>query len=164
LAIGLALTGEAVLTPAIMILLILTNDFLAMSITTDRTTPAPSPSVWRTRDITVAATALAACKLVFSTAVLAIGKFRLGFGPHELQTVAFVTLAFGNQAILYVLRERRPFWSSRPSSWLLASSLAGTALVAVLAITGILIAPLNWRLAVSILAAIAAFSTTFFLA
>lgn len=158
LAIGLALTGEPVLTPAIMILLILTNDFLAMSITTDRASPAPAPSVWRMRNITAASIVLAACKLVFSTAVLAVGKFRLGFGVGELQTLAFVTLAFGNQAILYVLRERGPLWRSRPSNWLIASSVAGTALVAVLAFSGTLMAPLGWRVLVAVFVASAGFA------
>jgi H+-transporting ATPase len=153
LAIGLALTGQPVLTPAIMILLILTNDFLSMSITTDRATPAPAPSVWRMRNITAASVVLAAAKLCFSTAVLAVGKFRLGFGTAELQTLAFVTIAFGNQAILYVLRERRPLWSSKPGAWLLASSVAGTALVAVLAYSGALVAPLNWRVLAAVFVA-----------
>jgi H+-transporting ATPase len=153
LAIGLALTGQPVLTPAIMILLILTNDFLSMSITTDRATPAPAPSVWRMRNITAASVILATAKLCFSTAVLAVGKFRLGFSAAELQTLAFVTLAFGNQAILYVLRERRPLWSSKPGAWLLASSVAGTALVAVLAYSGALVAPLNWRVLTAVFVA-----------
>jgi H+-transporting ATPase len=158
LALGLALTGEGVLTPAIMILLIVTNDFLAMSITTDRATPAPSPSVWRMRNITAAAVVLGACKLVFSTAVLATGKFRLGFGPGELQTLAFIALAFGNQAILYVLRERRSMWSSKPGKWVLASSAAGIALVTVLAFTGTLMAPLNWRVLAAVFVAAAGFA------
>jgi H+-transporting ATPase len=47
LAFGLALTGHAVLTPTLMVLLLMTNDFLSMSLTTDRAIPASSPSVWR---------------------------------------------------------------------------------------------------------------------
>ncbi len=58
LAIGLGLTGHAVLTPALMVLLFVTNDFLAMSLTTDRASPAPTPSVWRMRNITAAAVLL----------------------------------------------------------------------------------------------------------
>ena len=78
LAIGLIMTGHAVLTPALMVLLFMTNDFLSMSITTDRASPSPFPSVWRMRNITAAAVVLGLCKLGFSTAVLAFGKFQLG--------------------------------------------------------------------------------------
>ena len=83
LAIGLGLTGHAVLTPALMVLLFMTNDFLAMSLTTDRASPAPSPSVWRMRNITAAAVVLGVCKLGFSTAMLAVGKFQLGIRRRE---------------------------------------------------------------------------------
>jgi hypothetical protein len=48
--------------------------------------------------ITVAALVLGAGKLGFSTALLAFGAYRLGLGPTELQTLAFVTLAADNQA------------------------------------------------------------------
>jgi len=54
----------------------------------------PSPGVWRIRSITGAAAVLGICKLRFSTAVLAFGKFRLGLGPRELQTLALVILVF----------------------------------------------------------------------
>jgi H+-transporting ATPase len=158
LAIGLVMTGHGVLTPALMVLLFVTNDFLAMSLTTDRASPASTPSVWRMRNITAAALALGACKLAFSTAILAVGKFRAGFGPAELQTLAFVTLVFGNQAVLFVLRERRPMWSSRPSHWIVAASLAGIAIAAALALSGTLMAPLAWRVLVATLVAAIGFA------
>jgi H+-transporting ATPase len=153
LAIGLALTGHAVLTPALMVLLFMTNDFLAMSLTTDRASPAPSPSVWRMRNITAAAIVLGACKLGFSTAVLAVGKFKLGFTAGELQTLAFVTLVSGNQALLYVLRERRRLWNSKPGNWVLASSLVDIAFVSLLAMSGTLMEPLAWSVMVAVFAA-----------
>ena len=78
LAVGLLLTGHAVMTPVLMVLMLVTNDFLAMSLTTDRASPSPSPSVWRMRSITAAGIVLGACKLAFSTAMLAVGKYALG--------------------------------------------------------------------------------------
>ena len=58
LAIGLVLTGQAVMTPVMMVLMLLTNDVLAMSLTTDRASPSPSPSKWRMRNMTGAAIVL----------------------------------------------------------------------------------------------------------
>jgi H+-transporting ATPase len=153
LAIGLGLTGHAVLTPALMVLMLVTNDFLAMSLTTDRASPAPSPSRWRMRNITAAAVVLGVCKLGFSTAVLAFGKFQLGLGPGELQTLAFVTIVFGAQALLYVVRERRHIWSSRPGHWVLAASAADIAIVSVLALSGTLMEPLPWRVLAAVFVA-----------
>ena len=39
-------------------------------------------------------------------------------------TLGFVVIIFGNQATTYTNRERRHLWSSRPSNWLLISSVA----------------------------------------
>lgn len=158
LAIGLALTGHAVLTPALMVLMLITNDFLAMSLTTDRATPARSPSVWRMRRITAAAIMFAAGKLGFSVAMLAFGSARLGLDPGQLQTLAFVTLVFGSQALLYVLRERRHLWSSRPGVWVLAASTVDVTLVSVLALSGVLMDPLPWGVLLAALAAAGAFA------
>jgi H+-transporting ATPase len=158
LAIGLGLTGQAALTPALMVLLLVTNDFLAMSLITDRATAARSPSVWRMRDITAAAIVLGACKLGFSTTILMLGTFWLGFRQPELQTLAFITLVFGNQAALYVLRERRRMWSSKPSGWVLASSVVDIAMVTVLALSGTLMEPTSWRVVAAVFVAAAGFA------
>jgi H+-transporting ATPase len=157
LAIGLGMTGHAVMTPALMVLMFMTNDFLAMSLTTDRASPAPSPSIWRMRNITAAAFVLGACKLGFSSSILAFGKFRLGLEAGELQTLAFITLVFGNQAVLYVLRERRHLWSSRPSNWVLASSAADIAIVSALALSGLLMQTLPWGVLAAVFVAAAGF-------
>jgi len=158
LAIGLVLTGHAVLTPALVVLMLVTNDFLAMSLTTDRASPAPTPSRWRMRRITAAGIVMGVCKLGFSTAVLAFGKYQLGLGAGELQTLAFVTLVFGAQALLYVVRERRHLWSSKPGNWVLASSAVDIAIVSTLAISGILMEPLPWRVLAAVFAAAAGFA------
>jgi H+-transporting ATPase len=153
LAVGLALTGHAIMTPVLMVLLLVTNDFLSMSLTTDRASAAPSPSVWRMGRITTAGVILGVCKLAFSTAMLVFGKVRLGLSAGELQTLAFVTLTFGNQAVLYALRDRRHLWSSRPSRWVLASSAADITIVATLALSGILMEPLSGRVVAAVFAA-----------
>ena len=158
LAAGIALTGHAVMTPVLMVLMLVTNDFLAMSLTTDRASLSPSPSVWRMRGVTGAAIVLGVCKLGFSTAVLAIGKYGLGLGPGALQTLAFVTLIFGSQGLLYVLRERRRIWSSRPSGWVLAASAADIAIVFVLALSGTLMEPLPPRVLAAVFVATIGFA------
>jgi H+-transporting ATPase len=146
LAIGLMLTGDAVLTPALMVLLFLTNDFLAMSLTTDRPSPATSPSRWRMLRVTVTALGLAACKLGFTTGILALGAFGLGLALEEIRTLAFVGLVSGSQALLYVVRERGSIWSSRPGMWMFAASGADLVFAAALAVSGTLMAPLPWGL------------------
>ncbi len=158
LAMGLVLTGQAIMTPVLVVLMLVTNDFLAMSLTADRVSPSAQPSSWRMRDVTGAAIVLGACKLAFSTAMLAAGKYLLGLSPPQLQTFAFVTLIFGSQGLLYVLRERRHLWSSMPSKWVFAASAADIGIVTALALSGTLMAALPWRLVLAIFIAAAAFT------
>ncbi|HUI12246.1 MAG TPA: plasma-membrane proton-efflux P-type ATPase [Xanthobacteraceae bacterium] len=158
LAIGLILTGRAVMTPVLMVLMLVTNDFLAMSLTTDRASPSPTPSQWRMSNITGAAIVLGVCKLAFSTAMLAMAKYWLGLGSAALQTFAFVTLVFGAQGLIYVLRERRHLWSSMPSRWVFVSSAVDIGIAVLLALTGTLMAPLQWPLLLAVFAGAAAFA------
>jgi len=89
---------------------------------------------------------------------LAVGKFAWGFGIETLRTLTFVALVFGSQATLYVVRERRRLWSSRPSLWLVASSVVDVVVAAALAIGGIAMRPLPAFVVAGILAAAAAFA------
>jgi H+-transporting ATPase len=82
------------------------------------------------------------CELVFCICVLAIGKFRLGLGIDTLRTLAFVVIVFGNQATTYANRARQRLWSTRPSIWLVLSSVVDLSLASTLAICGIAMLPL----------------------
>jgi H+-transporting ATPase len=156
LAGGLALTGQPVMTPVLMVFMLVTNDFLAMSLTTDRASLAALPGRWRMPQITSAAFVLGLCKLAFSISVLAYGKFRLGLAMGQLQTLSLLTLVFGAQALLYVVRERGPLWSSRPSRWVIVASAVDIGIVSVLALSGTLTPPLPWQVVLALLTAAAA--------
>jgi hypothetical protein len=93
-----------------------------MSLTTDNVRPSPLPNAWRIGKLTIAGVFIGISELVFCTAVLAIAKFRLGFGIETLRTLAFVLIVFDNQATTYTNRERQRMGSCRPSLWLVGSS------------------------------------------
>ncbi len=143
LGAGLVMTGHSILTPMLMALLLITGDFLTMSLTTDRATPSPAPDSWRVRRITAAAAILGLCGLTFAVGVIATGKHVLGFEIAELRTLAFITLVFAGQATIYVVRERRHMWHSRPGRWLVVSSLLDLGIAGALAVSGTLMAPLS---------------------
>jgi H+-transporting ATPase len=142
LAVGLVITGQAILTPMLMVIIMLTGDLLGMSLTTDNVRPSPTPNRWRIGKLTVAGVFMGILELVFCTAMLAVAKFRLGFAIETLRTLAFVAIVFGNQATTYTNRERRRIWSSRPSLWLIASSVVDLLVASVLATCGIAMSPL----------------------
>jgi H+-transporting ATPase len=142
LAVGLVMTGHAILTPMLMVIIMLTGDLLGMSLTTDNVRPSPAPNAWRIRELTIAGVFMGISELVFCTGVLAIAKYRLDFGIETLQTLAFVAIVFGNQATTYTNRERQRLGSAPPSRWLIGSSVVDVLIASTLATFGIAMAPL----------------------
>lgn len=158
LIVGLIMTGHAVLTPMLMIILMVAGDFPAMSLTTDNVTPSPLPNVWCISNLTIAGAGIGLCLLVFCSAALAVGFFRFHFSTDALQSLAFVTVAFGSQAAIYALRERRHMFSLWPSRWLVLSSACTLMVSALLAAFGILMVPLPWAIIGEIFAAAVMFA------
>src|SRR5208282_2193102 len=72
LAVGLIMTGHAILTPVLMVIIMLTGDLLGMSLTTDNVQPSPTPNAWRIGQLTIAGVFMGVSELVFCTAVLAL--------------------------------------------------------------------------------------------
>ena len=127
LAVGLVMTGHAVLTPLLMVIVMVTGDFLAMSLTTDKVRPSERPNSWKIGRITIAGVIFGLCFLVFCTVLLAFGKFELRLGVEALRTLAVVSVVYGSQATIYVIRDRRHFWGPPPSVWLVGSTVADLA-------------------------------------
>ena len=142
IVVGLAMTGHAVLTPLLMVLLMITGDFLAMSLTTDRVRPSQMPNSWKIGKITIAGIVFGICFLGFSATLLAIGKYKLGLGIDALRTLSVLGICFGSQATTYAIRNRRHFLGPRPTVWLIGSTVADLLIMATLAIRGIAMAPL----------------------
>jgi H+-transporting ATPase len=142
LAVGLLMTGHAILTPMLMVIIMLTGDLLGMSLATDNVRPSPMPNAWRIGALTIAGVFMGICELVFCTAILAFAKFHLALGFETLQTLAFVVIVFGNQATTYTNRVRQRIVSSRPSSWLIGSTVVDLLIASTLATCGIAMAPL----------------------
>jgi H+-transporting ATPase len=158
LIVGLIMTGHAILNPLLMVIVMVTGDFLSMSLTTDNVRPSPTPNAWRIGSLTMAAVTLGVCLLTFCTGILAVGRFGMNLGTEALRTLAFVVLVFGSQATIYAIRERRHLWGSRPSLLLAVSSVADIAIASTLAVDGIAMTPLPPLLVAGTLAAAAAFA------
>jgi H+-transporting ATPase len=139
---GLVITGGAILTPLLMVLMMMAGDFFALSSSTDNVRVSPIPNVWRIGNLTIAGVVIGICDLAFCIGGLAIGRFALDLDTNALRTLTVVTLVYSGQAIFYVARERRHLWSSWPGPWLIVSSIVEIALFSTLAIQGFLMAPL----------------------
>ena len=158
LAVGLIMTGNAILTPMLMVIIMITGDFLGMALTTDKVRPSPLPNAWRIGRLTLAGVFMGIAELGFCGLVLAVGIFGLEFAIGTLRTLAFVTIVFGNQATTYANRERRHLWSSRPGFWLVMSSIVDILIASTLAVVGIFMTQLAILVVVGTLVAAVVFA------
>jgi len=155
---GLVMTGEAILTPLLMVIVMVTGDFLAMALTTDNVRPSALPNAWRIGRLTALGAILGMSLLAFCTGTLAVGKFGLNLGIDALRTLAFIVLVFGGQATIYAIRDRRHLWGARPSLALALSSATDVVFASTLAVGGFAMTRLPASLVAATLAAAALFS------
>lgn len=146
LSLGLLLTGILVTRPRFVLLLLFSNDFVTMALATDRVTFSPKPDRWNIRSLVSGALVLASAWLVFSFGVLYVGHSVLDLDLARLQTLIFVMLVFSGQANVYLVRERRHFWNSIPSCWLMFSTAVDVMVVSLLATQGILMPAISFTL------------------
>ncbi|HEV2357392.1 MAG TPA: plasma-membrane proton-efflux P-type ATPase [bacterium] len=157
LSVGLIWAGIFVTTPLLIVLLLFANDFVTMSIATDRVSFSAMPDRWDVRSLVGAALGIALILLCFSFAVVGVGRYALRLPVPALQTVVFVWLVASGQATVYLVRERRRFWGTRPGLWLVASTAGDLLAVGLLATRGWLMAPVAPTTVLSLLGLAAAY-------
>ncbi len=155
LSLGVILTGDLIVTPLLVVLLLFTNDFVTMSIATDNVGYSSRPDRWHIGALVMCGIALGAMMLVLTFSVFYAGRLGLGLRLPALQTLVFLTLVFTGQGNVYLVRERGHFWRSAPSRWMVLASIADLVVVSVLASQGILMAPLAPALIAALMAACA---------
>ena len=143
LALGLVLTSHAVLTPLLMVMLLIVNDFLTMAITTDRALPSEHPRHWKISGIIAEGVIYGVATLGYAFAMLLVGREIWHLPMKEIRTLSFLTLMLAVQANIFVVREDRWMWSSVPSLWLSAAMIAMAGFSMILSRGGLLMAPLT---------------------
>ena len=158
LTLGLWLTGGFVISPMLIVLLLFANDFVTMSIATDRVRPAPKPQRWAVRRLVGAAAVLGALSLLFSFSAYWWIRGTQGLSAQQMQTVVFLLLVFTNQASIYVLRTDGRLWSFAPGRWMALASAGDVVLVSLLAALGWLMAPVPLTLVAGLFGSCAVFA------
>ncbi len=146
-----------VTTPFDVILLLFLNDFVTMSIATDNVRYSKYPERWDVRKLVTASLILAVLVVVESFFALWVA-LEQGLSQDEIHTFVFDLLVFSGQLTVYVVRERRSMWSSRPSTFLLSSSIADIVFTVLISWLGILVTPLPLFYVLEVLAISFAFA------
>ncbi len=118
--VAFLLTGQFVISALGMVLIVFMTDFAKIALSTDNVRPSQQPETWNIGPLIRVAVAMGVLMLVESLGLLAVGwrLFDLGARPAQLQTFTFQTLLFFAIFSIVSIRERRAFWSSRPSKTL----------------------------------------------
>jgi H+-transporting ATPase len=137
LGLGLLFTGEMVISPLLVVLLMFANDFASMSIATDHVRASRRPNHWQIHAMVILSLALAMPLLILVFGIYLIGRDVLYLSSAQQKTLSFVTLVFTGQGVIYLVREQRHFWSSRPSNWMIGISALVVTIGATMAIYGV---------------------------
>lgn len=119
-----------------MSLLVFANDFVTMSIATDRVVSTESPNSWRIKNLISASAILGTLFALEDLLVVSVGIFLFHLSYPTLCTLVLLSLVFNTQFRILIVRERRHFWSSAPRGKLLFINLATIAGFALLGVSG----------------------------
>lgn len=143
LGVGFVVFGRFVITPTLVVLLLLANDFPTMSLATDHVRSPRLPQKWRVTPLLIVSLGLAVPLVLLSFGLWWFGTGELHLGLARMQTMIFLWLVTSGQATIYLVRERQHFWHSRPSRWLAVSSGVDVMVVMVLAWRGLMMAAIG---------------------
>jgi H+-transporting ATPase len=115
--------GKFVISALAMLLLVFMTDFAKISLSTDHVRVSPTPDTWNIRPLAMVGVILGLLMIGEAMLLLWIGVKLNGLSieTKQLYTFTFLTFLFMAVFSVFSIRERRHFWSSAPSRWLLAA-------------------------------------------
>jgi H+-transporting ATPase len=143
LTVGFFWFHDTVVSLLGMALLIFANDFVTMSLATDNVEYTASPNKWNVRNITFASLVVGILLVGEGVIALFVGSHYFNLTFDQLRTFAMLALIFTSQFRVYIVRERRYFWSSRPGKELLIATVAAILLFALLGVYGLIVPPVT---------------------
>ncbi|MDE1980830.1 MAG: plasma-membrane proton-efflux P-type ATPase, partial [Betaproteobacteria bacterium] len=122
-----------------IVMLVFMNDFMMISLATDRVRTSPRPETWNIGPQMRVAALMGALMLAEALGLLALGWARWGLSQEggPLLTYGFEILAAFALFAVLSLRERTAFWNSRPSRVLLLALAGDSLLAVVIGLTGL---------------------------
>lgn len=145
--VAILVFGFFPVTPIQIVLLAILNDGAILSIAYDRVRAASRPVRWDLKEVLAIASVLGAVGLVSSFGMLWLAHGPLGLVDAKVQTLLYLKLSVAGHLTVFVARTHNRFWTYRPS-WILVGAVVGTQILATaIAVFGLLMEPIGWRLA-----------------
>ena len=153
-AFSYLITGEFAVSAFAMLLMVLLNDAAKISIATDNVRPSHNPETWKIGGFVAVAIVAGLLMVVESLGLMMLFiRFLAATLPvNAIHTFSFLTMLYMAAFSIISIRERRSFWSSKPSKPLIIAlvldALMGTA-ISYVGIPGLI--PLPWWLIAAIM-------------
>ncbi len=139
LVLGFLIMQKILLTTLGMVLLVFANDFVTMLLATDNVKDTSNPNIWNVKNITLASLAIALLMIVEGIIAIIVGLYYFRLDFPQLQTFTMLLFVFTSQFRIFVVRERRRFYSSLPGKGLITAGVATLSGFAILGIYGIIV-------------------------
>ncbi len=135
-------------TAVMLVLLAVLNDGAILAIAYDRVKGSDRPVSWDMRRVITLAGVLGLLGVAETLVLLWLARSGLGLDDETLRTLIYLKLSVSGHLTVFVTRTSGPFWSRPGPSPILLSAVLGTQLLATLiAVYGLLVAPIGWQLA-----------------
>jgi H+-transporting ATPase len=119
-----------------MALLVFANDFVTMTLSTDNVKYTRNPNNWNVGNVTLASAGIGVFFILEGWLTILIGGNLFHLTSEGLRSFVLLMLVFTSQFRIYLVRERRHFWDSRPGRGILLSSAAAIVVFSLLGIFG----------------------------
>ena len=126
------LTHSYILSPLIAVLVLLSNDFVTISIATDHTKPLLRPARWNIPRLIIASFFISLVPIVFLLVIYFTASY-MNYPFDVTRTIIYCALIYLGKATMLSIRAWPHGWSVRPSKilvWAIAFSLTFASLVA----------------------------------
>ncbi|MGC8586647.1 MAG: plasma-membrane proton-efflux P-type ATPase [Candidatus Micrarchaeia archaeon] len=140
--VAFMLLKQIPILPFELILLIFTNDIVNIAISTDNAEYSKKPDTWNIKSITYTSLALGAVFLLLTFIFIPVGMY-IEPSIGAFQTFIFFMFVVTDKLLLYSLRNRKHILTTKPSKWLVTSSIIGVVAGGIFAYFGIFITPIS---------------------
>ena len=153
-SIAFILTGKFVVSAFAMLLLSFMTDFAKVALATDHVRPSKRPETWNIGGLITVSAVLGVSMVAEALFLLYLCWSRFGLATNDdvRYTFSFLTLLYLAVFSIVSARERRWFWSTKPSTILVVALTADALVGTILTLLGIPgLAPLLWWQTLTIL-------------
>ncbi|QDT02144.1 Calcium-transporting ATPase 1 [Rubripirellula lacrimiformis] len=134
-------------TAVMIVLLALLNDGAILSIAYDRVRCSKTPEHWDMRTVLGVASVLGLAGVAASFGLFYLAERVYLVDRETIQSLMYLKLSVAGHLTVFATRTRGPFWSIRPAKILFLAVLGTQAIATLIAVYGILMAPIGWKVA-----------------